>query len=537
MASGTGLAIGLSLYIVTGSKIMLIGAVILGAVPLLIVAVFERFKHKFPTTGVDLDLTYLIKHMLAVSTGKPPRSVLFQVVSSEELYPGYRDIFKKIYMLGKEWGYSFNEACKLMARGVVNKIVKEFLVRIGSVLAVGEDVELFLRTEYMTIISEYETSYNRVVDGARVFLGVYTSMLAASIFMLANFLLMAFFFGGSTSILTLSFITVLITVGSVSVLVFLIMPKEVYEVRGKDKPRSYKLMDTMSLAGILASIAFSFILWRAWGARDITLAAALIITGFLVLPSGIIAKRIEKRIREVDDFFPIFIRSYGMHLQTVPQMARALRPLLAAELGKLNDILERLYARLLNNIDPQIAWKIFSIETGSELVRRSVKIFLDTVEHGGRIAEVGAMLSDHHNTIVRLRKNRIQVGKTFETTTYMLHLAVVLITVFVSGLLKDFSSLLTNVQLHLPAEVTGTLFNMNMPVVLLNKLMLIFIIGISFFNALSISRALPGVSRSFWYYYGLLSIISGAAVIAGTGMLRLILGSALQSLNQTLILP
>jgi flagellar protein FlaJ len=537
VGSAVGLALGLFFYMKMPSTTMLVGTVILSVIPILLVLIFKRFKEKIPSGGVDLDFTYLIEHMLSVSTGKPPRSTLFDVVGKEDLYPGYQPLFRKIYVLGREWGYSFTQACHLVARKVSNKIVKEFLVRLGSVLAVGEDVELFLRTEYMTIISEYETHYNRVVDGARVFLGVYTSMLAASIFMLANFLLMAFFFGGSTSILVMSFLLVIVTVGSVAFLVFFLMPKEAFENKSKPRPKIYKVIDLLSLSAIFGTILVLFIVVRKMGLTGYSLAIILSVSGLLFLPPGFLAKRIEKRIREVDDFFPIFIRSYGMHLQTVPQMARALKPLLAAELGKLNTILERLYTRLENGIDPRVAWKFFSIETGSELARRSIRIFLDTVEKGGRVAEVGALLSDHHNTIVRLRKSRFQVGKTFETTTYMLHLSNVLITMFITSLLRNFTDILSTVQAHLPTEVLGSLFNTSLQVPLIDKLLLVFLLALTFFNALSITRAIPGVSRSFWYYYGLLSLISGAGVMAGTGLMKLILSSALSSLNQTVNFP
>ncbi len=532
-----GVIIGVIAYLkLPGNTGALIAGLVI-ALSLFFGIIWPYIKKKLPGGFVDLDLTYLLQHMLCVSTGKPPRHVLFDVVSREDLYPKYTRIFRKIYILGKEWGYSFPDACKLVSRDVKNKILREFLVRLGAVLAVGEDVEIFLKTEYSTILNEYETHYGRVVDATKIFLGIYTSLLAASVFMLANFLLLAFFFGGSGRMVIMSYTMVTATVGSVAVLLLLVMPMEVFENKLKPKPKIYSIMDLLAIIGFIGSATVYTIIFMKYGTSYTTLGFALILSGVMFLPAGIIAKIMEGRIRDIDDFFPIFIRSYGLHLEAVPQLAKALKPLLATELGKLNKLLENAYSRLVNNIDPQVAWKLFAAESRSELVRRALRIFIDTVERGGRVAEVGALLSDHHNSIVILRRTRMQVSKTFETTTYILQMSIVMITVFITSLMQGFSSILASVQTQIPSDLIGFMFSTNLPLELIVYATAFFIIMTSIFNALSMTRASPGVSRSFWYYIGLLSILSGLGVIVGEQLMNFILKSTLESLNQTLISP
>ncbi len=532
-----GVVLAVILYFKIPSTWGSVVAVFVGGVPLLLGVVKPILRKKFPSLTVDLDLTYLLQHMLCVSTGKPPRATLFRVVSEERLYPKYQEVFKRIHVLGKEWGYSFAEACRLVARSVENKVLREFLARLGGVLAVGEDVESFLRTEYLTMISEYETYYNRIVDALRMFLGVYTSLMAAGVFMLSNFLLLAFFFGGSMRILVASFAIIILTMGGAAALLFMLVPSDAFENKMKPRPRLLVLSDIAAVAGLACSLAFSMLIARNMGVTYTGLALALLATGACLLPAGVLAKTVERRIRDIDIFFPVFIRSYGMHLQTVPQMARALKPLLAAELGKLNKLLENLYARLVNNVDPRIAWRLFAAECGSELVRRAIRIFLDTVEKGGRVAEAGALLSDHHNTIVRLRRAKFQVAKTFETTTYMLHLAVVLIAVFITQLLQGFSSVLYQVQAQLPSELSGLFMMTSFPLKTVVMATTLYVLSLIFFNAGAITKATPGVSRCFWYYFAILSIISGAGVISGQELMRFIMGSTIETLNRTLIAP
>uniref|UniRef100_A0A7J3ZM90 Type II secretion system protein GspF domain-containing protein n=1 Tax=Fervidicoccus fontis TaxID=683846 RepID=A0A7J3ZM90_9CREN len=478
---------------------------------------------KFPSSNVDLDLVYALLHMLSVSTGKPPVSYIFKSVSEEGLYPVYREIFRKIYVLGKEWGYSFADACRLVARTVNNKIVREILARLGSVLAVGEDVEQFLRLEYSTIMSEFETQHSRSTDALRIVLGVYSSLLAAATFMIASLVVLAFFFGDiGERLIVSSFTAVTIMILAAAATIGVAIPTTPFENKLKPYPRLYGIIDVLAPVMLACSAAISYLLLRKMGLSITSIALGLGATGALLLVPGYAAKSIERLVNDVDLFFPVFIRSYGMHLQTLPQMDRALKPILVAELGKLNKTLENLYARLSNNIDPFISWRLFSAETRSELVARSVRIFLDTFERGGRLADVGALLSDTHNTIVRLRKARLEVGKTFESAISLMHALIALIVVFVSRLAEFLSSVLVGLQAAIPTDAAVLFFFQMLPRELLTLPIALMLIASVLSTSLVASKAIPGVSRSFWYYVSVLAIFTTAGAIAGDQMVGFI---------------
>lgn len=512
------------------------------AAPLLVFSSFFVFvmlpilRRKLTFTSVDFDMVYLIGHMLSVSTGKPPRSALFKSVGEEYPYPKYSRLFYKIYLLGTEWGYSFAEACRLIARTVRNKLLRDFLIRLGSVLAVGEDVEVFLTTEYNTFVNEYETHYSRMVDAARVFLGVYTAMMGSTIFVLANFLMLAFFFGGSGRIVVMSFLGVSIAAVALFMLLYILIPSEPFSHNMPIKPRELRLVQITSLMAVAIAV-FMGALYMARGATYERLAVVFILAGGLLLAPGLTAKLVERRVKELDEFFPIFIRSYGMHLSTIPSMPRALEPLLSSELGRLNVFLRNLYARLVNGIDPRVAWRFFAGETGSELIRRAVRVFMDTVEYGGDVAKAGSVISDHQNMLIRLRRLRTQVAKTFETTTYIMHAATIMITVFISRLIQVFSEILANLQAQVPPEVSGVFFMGMIEPRLLVMASLMFIVVITVTNALAITRALPGLKHSFWFYLAILSMLSGLSVILGSKLLDLVISAgigSLENLAQTL---
>jgi len=108
-------------------------------------------------------------------------------------------------------------------------------------------------------------------------------------------------------------------------------------------------------------------------------------------------------------------------------MIESLKPLLIAEHGKLRSLLQRVYARLLNRVNPRIAWGLFADESPSEMVTIRTHIFLDAVETGKDLGEAGALILDHVYELFRLRASYIQVFKTFEVTLYLMHLIVIIL--------------------------------------------------------------------------------------------------------------
>jgi len=494
--------------------------------------VLPLYRAKFPKAVVDLDFVYLVLHMLSVSTGKPPTSLLFKCVSEDSSYQPYREAFRKIYLLGKEWGYSFAEACRLVSKAVYNKIVQEFLARLSSVLSVGEDVEHFLRLEYGTMLSEYETQYTRATDALRVVLGVYTSLLASASFMVASLVMLALFFGGaSANLIVVSFLAVTLMVVGSAVSVSALVKKEPFENKLKPLPGVYLAADALAALALALGALASYFAAKKVGASFIVPVALFGVSGALLLLPGYLAKSVEKLVSEIDDFFPVFVRSYGMHLQTIPHMAKALKPTLAAELGRLSALLKNLYARLVNGVDPSVAWRLFSAEARSELVARDVKILLDAFERGGRLADVGAWLSDHHNAIVRLRRSRLEVGRTFETTSYVMTFLLAMIISFVSYLAETFSTLLTAMQVQLPASVGLAFFFGAVPHALLVYLATALLAASVLSTAAVASRAVPGVSRSFWYYVSVLSLCAAAGVLVGDRVVGFLASKVLGSLS------
>ncbi|MCE4599745.1 MAG: type II secretion system F family protein [Desulfurococcales archaeon] len=479
---------------------------------------------------VDIDMLYIFLHMRSVATGKPPISSLFKVISEDpRSYPKYYRIFKRVYLLGKEWGYSFSQAVRLIGEKIENLVLRNIFSRMSGVLAVGEDIESFLDIEYRTLTSEYINMYARTINTARVFMGIYVTMMGSLIFVLVTFMLMAFFFGGNVSIIITSYIGVGVTLVFILILLYILVNKEPFEYHGDPELPRYKLLKIAGIASLMLSLAIAGLLALTREPTFNNIALIMVIVGVILLPIGIIMKRIEGVISNIDEFFPVFIRSFGAHLATIPNMVKALEPLLISQIGKLKKPLLRLYARLSNGVDPQVAWEVFAAESGSELTRRGVKIFIDTVEHGGDIERIGAMISDHHNEMLRLRKQRLQVSKTFESTLYIMHAATIIILVFVTKLMIAFSTILAQLMEESPPGLSEIFPFKALDAPILVNASLILSILLTVLNGMAVTRVSPGHSHSFYYYAAILAIISGVSIAVSSILIDKVLEISLEA--------
>ena len=503
----------------------------------MVIVFFDVIK-KLKPVYIDEDLIYILVHMRTVVTGNPPINLIFKLVGDSECYSKtYRDLFKKIYVLIKHWSYASPDALRLVSKEAPNRVVEMFLQRLSAVLALGADVGEYLRIEYNTLFSEYRTSYLRKIESLRVILGVYSTLIGAFIFMLANFILLALFFGGEINIVRTGILGVSLAELAVAILLFFSIKRGRFEHNMKIQPARVRNIKMAAIGGVAACIPFLLILGKPFLSSLQLAPIVMVLVGLAFLPAGLLAKRHENTIFELDDYFPVFIRAFGEHLSIVPNMAESLKPILVAQLGKLKKLIERAYARLVNYIDPRIVWKYFAGESGSELIRRSTHIFIDTVEYGGDVKQAGILLSDHSNELIRLRRNLLQVFKTFETTVYLMHSTSILLLTFITQLIVLFSKILSTFVKSIPPEFAGLFFIVSMP-----PSEIAFLIAIAAFimtaaNAVALMAANPGSKYTVFLYASILMIVGGISYYLGQYFMNTLLsgfmGSYMKSLTTT----
>ncbi|QOR95038.1 type II secretion system F family protein [Thermosphaera chiliense] len=508
-------------------NIILGGFVILGS--FLLIYYFNILK-RIGIVPVSDDLIFILVHLRCLVTGNPPLTTLFGKVGETPFYKKkYSGMFHKLRGLIKNWGYSAPEALKLVARETPSKVDEMLLQRLSAIVATGGDIKEYLRIEYNTLFAEYKASYNRMIDTLRVVLGVYTTLLGALTFMLANLMLLGMIFGNVSELITTGVLGVGFALISMALLLYVFVRKPLFESKPRKKTGFVMLISLLGLTGLFVFAIIAVYLVVSLNIFNVEyVALSLMLTGVSLLPAAILVKVHEGRITEYDMFFPAFIRSFGEHLAVLPNMIESLKPLLIAELGKLRNLLKRVYARLLNRVDPRIAWSLFADESSSEMVSRGTHIFIDTVETGGDLGEAGALLSDHVNELFRLRASYVQVFKTFEITLYLMHLIVIILLMFVGSFINIFTSVIASFAESIPGEYAGIIgfFNVSPQDVSLVTNLIMLMITIA--DTLAVYSVNPGSKYAIYYYLCIMLIITGAAMYAGSiiinGLISGILG-------------
>ncbi len=493
------------------SIIMIVASLLLGFVRPL-------FRKYLAGPRIDLDLVYALLHMRVVASGKPPASKVLESVSDERLYNTYSKIFAKAYVLAREWGYNVSEALSYIAKNIEEKAFREVVQRLAATIRLGADLERFLETEYNTLFHEYQYHYQRVINNMRVVLGVYVATMAALVFALSSFILLGFFFGGAGNILIQAYIASIAVALGLGGIIIVMLPKEFFDVKGGSarENKLIMLIDLLAGLGVAASLlaAALYLHGKEFTAKNLSIA--IMLTGLPLIPAGVLSLIHESRVQDVDVFFPVFIRSLGSFIATIPSLKQAIKQVLRTDLGRLTKLIERFHVRLENEIPPQIAWKRFSIESGSELIRRGSKIFQDAIEYGGNPELTGILVSDHNNVLLSLRRLRAQVSSNFTSTGIVIHATVVAISVFILGLVSYFNQVISTLMGNLTATVTQYFFLAPVNIEYINKIVYLFIFSLTIINAYLITVVRPYSKRAFWFYAGILTIITGVSAYFST---------------------
>src|SRR3990170_7541133 len=123
----------------------------------------------------------------------------------------------------------------------------------------------------------------------------------------------------------------------------------------------------------------------------VTLLAAAII----VLPVGLLARRLEIKIDERDRDIADFLRSLGSVTSARGStVLDSLKHIDQRAIGSLEPELDRLLTRVAAGIVTSRAWGRFIAETGSDMIHRVVRAFWDARDRGGETERIGQLCGD-----------------------------------------------------------------------------------------------------------------------------------------------
>jgi flagellar protein FlaJ len=245
---------------------------------------------------------------------------------------------------------------------------------------------------------------------------------------------------------------------------------------------------------------------------------ALMIGGVLLLPIGIAGSIFDRQVTRKDSDISTFLRSLGNVASAIGvTVSNALDRLDLRSTAHLAKDVAHLRSRLISRLKPELCWQRFSLETGSETIYRSVKMFNDATRLGGDPEEVGNRSSIIAMNLDFLRAKRGQVSSSFVMLVLGMHVALVALLLFVTQVINIFAGTVDGVyskavENNPMSSVQVFSFSFS-NVHLLGTLVIPVILALSGANAFAIKAADGGNKYKLYNYLAVTLGISGALLV------------------------
>jgi len=469
-------------------------------------------KDSVDSECLSFDLFYQLAYMSSIAAAGISRSQIFEFAS--QLPCSSSRYFKEIHLLAKQLRYDYAVACRMVGESTEVESIKSLLLRLASSLGSGEAEADFLAQEAEVQAEAFKNEYERGVESLRKWTEAYAALIvSAGLIVLVAAISMIIYAVAISFTVTLVGVTICVAVlGAWAI--HRVSPKEVRV----HSPSAYcaahsraRWMERILLP--VAVVCFFIVLLAGWG-----LGWALIAVSILVLPIGVAGVLFDRQVKKKDSDISTLLRSLGNIASAVEiTVSNALERLDLRSTANLAGDVKRLHSRLASRLKPEICWQRFSLETGSETVYRSVKMFNDATRLGGDPEEVGERSSVLAMTLDFLRAKRGQVSSSFTFLAIGMHVALVALLVFVVQVILLFSRVVEGVYTEAVAEAQTTaveVFSFSFDSAhLLEILILPCILVMSVTNAFAIKAAEGGSRYKIFVYLGVTLSLSGAGLV------------------------
>lgn len=404
---------------------------------------FSRFwqkrksKDSFDRDYVGFDLFYQLAYMSSIAAAGIPRNQIFAFAS--QLPCNTSRYFQEIHVLAKQMRYDYAVACRIVGESTEVESVRSLLLRLSSSLGSGESEADFLAQEAEVQAEAFKNEYERGVESLRKWTEGYAALIVSSALIVMVAAISMLIYPVAMSF-TISLVGVTICVSILGAwAIYRVAPKEVRVHSPASKCGAHRRVRRLAKVLLPAAAAsFGIILMAGFG-----IGWALIAVAVLFLPVGVAGGIFDRQVKKKDSDISTFLRSLGNVASAVGiTVSNALEKLDVRSTSNLVGDVRRLRVRLDSRLRPEVCWQHFSLETGSETVYRSVKMFNDASRLGGDPEEVGSRSSVVATTLDFLRAKRNQVSSSFGFLAFAMHAALVMLLVFVVQVILLFGEVM-----------------------------------------------------------------------------------------------
>ncbi len=453
----------------------------------------------------DEKFVYFVAFLYCISTGEVGGVDLIKT-TRESAYGKYTAAFKEVYQLGVGWGYGISKSLEMIADKVsTDKTdqLKQLLMKLAQVLRLGDALKSFFGDELKATLTTYVIVYERKLENEKLFLEMFYTLMSTAAFMIAANSIMSMLMGqeNSEQILLMSFIGVAASMSAFVFMMYIMFPRDKLGYASADEDLKFRLKIYMTVGagvGIGAVLLFTQIL-------PTTLAIG--IAGAPLLYPGMLARKMEQKVKQLNDWYPQFIRHFGEIYATVGSVGGALEAVLRSDFGPLQENIQRFKNRIKHRVEQKMAFELLSRDTGSQIIANGNEVISYAMDKGGNLNLAGNHVSDITVKINELRAKRTQTAKTFETIILVLHA----LTLAVFGLMNKLTGIffdlvntvdVSNDTLHL-TPIDPQFMALMMPLMILMT---------SSISAMALKVAQGGLYKTVFYHMGLLIIIGSVVM-------------------------
>ncbi|MEW6603088.1 MAG: flagellar assembly protein FlaJ [Thermoproteota archaeon] len=453
---------------------------------------------------LDEKIVYFVLLVFSLSTGEISPSELLRTAGSAG-YGFYSSTVMNVYILGIKWRYGLSNSCERIALGLKTSEFKTFILKTGQVFRLGDDLKTFFKGELHSIMQYYSASYERSMESLKLMLGMYSTLMSTSAFMVAAIVILNMLgTGGGQEMVVLSIGSLTGVLAVFGLIMHLMYPKDRLLHKSRQGPDHLaKFKKTLYVALAIGTSLGGLLIYTSAIPTELAISAS---AAPLLLP-GMAAKKVESRIRKMDDVYASFLRHFGEVYSTVGSMSQTLRTVLRSDFGILGNYVEAMLNRILNRTSVEESFDLFSKETGSVLITDGNTIMVKSIVKGCDMALVGETLATVNNKFLELRKKRLQASSAFESTALILHVLTLAVFGLMNKLIEFFSAIFGqlqgNMSIILIQPIDPGLMTLMIPVMTLT---------LSAINALMVKISQGGLYETVWFNIAIMMIIGGVVV-------------------------
>ena len=473
------------------------------------------------------DLLFMTTYMASITTAQATRPEIFAYSAARTEYAPSK-YFAKVEFFVKRWNFSYSRALEVIAAKVRNEMLRSMLNRYANSIMSGVPDEDFISRELITIRSIYRNDYEQGLEMLKKWGDAYISMLfSAAVIGIILMISVAIYSPGSAeqTLNSSHFIILAISCfGLITMYRAVPSDQKTHPLIKKSKEQEIilrmapKVIPIALIAGLLL-----FYLSSNFG-------LALLITGLVIIPLGIIGYLDDRNIVLRDSEFTVFIRSLGAIMSGKGlTITSALQEIDRKSLPNLKSLINGVYSKLNLGLDEKQVWNRFVGESGSDLIYKYLIIFRDSVDLGGSSKEIGQVIGASMLEQVLLRDKRNTISMGFMVLLIPMHTMMVGIFLFLYHILLTMSEKIESVssQMGNPSESLNNVGSisggniggdglglfMNFPKETMNTYIVITILLILISNILAGKIVMGGDRYMIFFIASLLMIVTGIVFI------------------------